>query len=304
MPTPSEEVAAGFFSGVADACASHPLDQVKTQFHVNRGANGSVLDALRSQYALGGVPRLYRGLLAAAVRPQALCMFTGNEWSQRFVRSRQLIDVDGQLSSVGGYLAGFLTGYVEAASVTPFEVVKVRMQSLEHVGKYSSSSQCVRAMLREEGVASLYTGFWATAWRGCIFNGVFFGSLHWCKKELPLPEPASGAGKAALDLGLGFATALVATCAKMPLDVAKSRLQNQLLPPAGEAPRYRHTLQVVATIAREEGPAACYKGFQPTAMRMVSGQGVAYASFELALGWFRRVSAERAPSTTRSHGVM
>lgn len=28
----------------------------------------------------GGLPRLYRGVLPACLRPQALCMYTGNEW--------------------------------------------------------------------------------------------------------------------------------------------------------------------------------------------------------------------------------
>ena len=143
--TPAEEIAAGFFAGVCDAVVSHPIDQVKTQFHVNTGYNPGVLEALRTQAAGGGVLQLYRGLLAACLRPQALCMYTGNEWCKRIVLSAE---PSGKLSVPGAFLAGGLTGYVEAASVTPFEVVKVRMQSLDHVGKYTSSLQCVSTMLR------------------------------------------------------------------------------------------------------------------------------------------------------------
>ena len=80
--TPAQEVAAGVFAGVADALACHPVDVVKTQFHVNASANGSVGAALAAQARAGGLQSLYRGLLPACLRPQALCMYTGNEWAK------------------------------------------------------------------------------------------------------------------------------------------------------------------------------------------------------------------------------
>jgi solute carrier family 25 2-oxodicarboxylate transporter 21 len=168
-PSAAQEVAAGVLAGVADACVSHPIDQVKTQFHINTGTNGSVIGALRSQAASGGILQLYRGLLAACMRPQALCMYTGNEWCKRVVAGPS-----GELTIPGAFVAGGLTGYVESASVTPFEVIKVRMQSLEHVGKYHSSLQCLRTMLREEGALSLYSGFWASCWRNCSINSTMY----------------------------------------------------------------------------------------------------------------------------------
>ena len=80
--TPVQEIAAGVFAGVADALACHPVDVVKTQFHVNPTANGSMSAALLAQARAGGVRSLYRGLLPACLRPQALCMYTGNEWAK------------------------------------------------------------------------------------------------------------------------------------------------------------------------------------------------------------------------------
>ena len=80
--TPAQEVAAGVFAGVADALACHSVDVVKTQFHVNNSANGSMGAALLAQARAGGVRSLYRGLLPACLRPQALCMYTGNEWAK------------------------------------------------------------------------------------------------------------------------------------------------------------------------------------------------------------------------------
>ena len=175
----------------------------------------------------GSIPRLYRGVLAASLRPQALCMYTGNEWCKRLVAGPS-----GELTISGAFLAGGLTGYVESASVTPFEVVKVRMQSLDHVGKYTSSLQCVSTMLREEGVASLYNGFWASCWRNCTINGMLFGVIYWTRnsEHITLPQPSSAIGTIALDLAVGMWAAGVSTIVKMPFDVAKSRIQNQPTP--------------------------------------------------------------------------
>lgn len=284
--TPSQEVAAGVFAGVCDAFASHPIDQVKTQFHINSGANGTVIQALRTQAQAGGVGVLYRGVIASAMKPQSLCLYTGNEWAKRLVAGPT-----GELTNASAFLAGGLTGYIESASVTPFEVVKVRMQSLDHRARYTSSLHTLACVVREEGVSALYNGFWASCWRNCAFNGVMMGLVF--SAQPMLPKPATPLGGVALDLCTGMGAAFVATVFKMPFDVAKSRLQNQTAHASGGAhQKYHHTLQTCATIIREEGAPSLYKGFTPTVMRMVIGQGVAYAAFEMALSQMRGSSRQ------------
>ena len=139
--TPAQEVAAGVLAGVADAVACHPVDVVKTQFHVNAGRNPSMLSELARQGRAGGVASLYRGLPAACLRPQALCMYTGNEWAKARDRllprgqgtcltrrraSQRVVAGSGELTVRTAPVAGFLTGYLESACVTPFELVKAR----------------------------------------------------------------------------------------------------------------------------------------------------------------------------------
>ena len=59
----SYDLIAGMAANVADALATHPVDQVKTQAHVNRGVNPSVVAMLHRQVQLGGLFSLYRGVL-------------------------------------------------------------------------------------------------------------------------------------------------------------------------------------------------------------------------------------------------
>ena len=211
----SYDLIAGMAANVADALASHPVDQVKTQAHVNRGVNPSVVAMLHRQVQLGGLFSLYRGVLAAAVRPQSVAMYVGNEASQKLV-----VGVSGAaLTTFTATLAGSLTGYVEAACVTPFEVVKVRMQALEHQSKYTSSLHCARTIVAEEGPVALYNGFWATCWRNCVFNGSFFGAIFWLRKQKIVrdSQPAGPAGRAFHDVAIGVLAGFFGTCIKMPV---------------------------------------------------------------------------------------
>ena len=48
-------------------------------------AGPGMVASLVAQAREGGLPRLYRGVAAACLRPQALCMYTGNEWCKRAV---------------------------------------------------------------------------------------------------------------------------------------------------------------------------------------------------------------------------
>ena len=297
--SPAQEMGAGVLAGVADACACHPVDQIKTQFHVNNTQNGSMWHSLRQEVAKGGVTRLYRGLPAAALRPQALCMYTGNEWCKvcamtsvgdrpaRAQRSFSLLCAQrlvssgtGQLTPATATLAGWLTGYVESVSVCPFELVKVRMQVKEHVGLYPNSLACARHIVAEEGVLALYRGLGATCARTCTFNGVYFGLIFVSQQHLA-PRP-SFAGDAAQNLLVGGAAGVASCVLKAPFDVVKSRIQAQLRRPDGTF-LYRSTLQACAHVARTEGVLALWKGMAPMCTRMALGMSVSFAAFELAL---------------------
>ncbi|KAJ3540819.1 hypothetical protein NMY22_g4143 [Coprinellus aureogranulatus] len=81
----------------------------------------------------------------------------------------------------------------------------------------------------------------------------------------------------------GFAGTVVNT----PFDVVKSRIQGTPKVP-GVTPKYNWTYPAIATIAREEGVAALYKGFVPKVLRLAPGGGVLLLVVEFTLGVFRK----------------
>ena len=90
-----------------------------------------------------------------------------------------------------------------------------------------------------------------------------------------------------VNLGVAMSAAMGATLIKMPFDVSKSRIQNQLQGVNGDV-EFRNVAQTIWRTWEQEGFFALYKGLGPTAARMVIGQSVAYAAFELSLDFLGR----------------
>ena len=271
--SPSQEIFAGFIAGVADAFACHPVDVVKTQSQVsNVPLSRPFFHEIYTQGQRHGISHLYRGVLPAALRPQALVMFVGNEWTKRLT-----VPAGGMHTTSSATSAAFLTGYIESLAVTPFEAVKVRMQLKENMARYTSSLQCASAMLRHEGVASFYTGLSASCCRNYIFNAVYFGSIFKMKSEL-FTAPHDLSEQAIQNLSTGIVAGCVATLFKMPFDVVKSRMQGEANGSSSAA--YTSVLQSLRRIVAAEGVFALWRGTGVTAARVALGLPVALVAFE------------------------
>eukprot|EP00967_Tisochrysis_lutea_P081244 scaffold111988_cov36-Tisochrysis_lutea.AAC.1 len=309
MPTAeSRAVLAGAVAGVAECIAVQPLDMVKTRFQLVAGPGSvrpTVFSALRQLVREGGIPRLYRGILPelAAMTPKSSAMYSSY---QSALTAQRTMTVSGSQSSSASvfrpaasgdttlmhFLAGAVSGVPEAVIVTPFQVVKVRLQAREHLGRYTSTMHCLRTVLAEEGVLALSAGFYATCWRNCAWNSVYFASMHVLRGARIFgvrggggnDNPSDGLFLETLRTAiLGFAAGVFATCFNAPFDVAKSRLQ-AARQSVGDGVKDRVSLRTqLRTIYAEEGFPGLYAGFTPKAMRMGLGGAVGIAAFELTM---------------------
>jgi solute carrier family 25 2-oxodicarboxylate transporter 21 len=284
-PFSSDKVAvAGGVAGIVEGLVVQPLDMVKTRMHLMSGAaRPSVSVALSDLVREGGVPRLYRGLLPelAAMTPKSSAMYASKESAAHW-----LCAANGGHDSVAvHFAAGLASGVPEATVVTPFQVVKVRLQAREHLGRYHDTFHCVRRVLAEEGAAALLTGFWPTVMRNSVWNAVYFGTMHgarrWCTSE---SDGESGALKTVRTAVIGFAAGVFATCFNAPFDVAKSRAQSARDGAGGE-----FTLVRLAHSFRTEGILGLYAGFTAKALRMGVGGAVGIVAFEGAASVLARL---------------
>jgi len=241
----------------------YPLDVVKTRFQLQTAADtrySSVLGTFRDIIKTEGFSKLYRGIASPimAEAPKRAMKFSMNEQYKKLFTSSS-----GVLTSPGQFAAGACAGMTESVVNCPFELVKVRMQARSNVGLYKNSMHAARSIIRDEGAMTLYRGFGSMLWRNGVWNGAYFGISEQIKGLLP--KWPGERGKLGTNFVAGTISGLIATTLNTPFDVVKSRIQNTL---PGQPRRYTFTLPALATVAREEGFAALYKGYVPKVLRL------------------------------------
>lgn len=211
--------------------------------------------------------------------PTRSMMYSSNELAKRLLlgNNNGTEEMKEETTSIVA-ISGAFSGVAEAAVVTPFQVVKVRLQAKEHLGKYTNSLDCVQKLWREEGVLAFSNGLSATMCRNSVFNCVYFTVMYQIKQQVPPPQ-GSKVKLTMYSLVSGFVGGVMATMCNTPFDVVKSRIQAQC-PNNSHSMEYTSTIQALVRIGRTEGVTALYKGFTPRALRMGIGGAVAITAFE------------------------
>jgi len=270
-----KHVLAGALAGLVEVCCMYPLDLVKTRFQLNTGnaRSAGVIATFREMIRTEGFLNLYRGIASPimAEAPKRAIKFSSNEQYKKL-----LANAKGQVSNTGFVIAGAMAGITEAIINCPFELVKVRMQAKENLNLYKNTADAAKSIFRVEGITGLYSGLFSMFWRNGVWNGVYFGTINLIKKALP--EPQSYGTTMGRNFLAGFISGTLATIANNPFDVVKSRIQNTL---PNQTRKYRLTLPALATITREEGLPALYKGFVPKVLRLGPGGGIMLVAFDL-----------------------
>eukprot|EP00798_Chlamydomonas_sp_ICE-L_P031051 gene31051-7144_t len=174
---------------------------------------------------------------------------------------------------------------------------------------------------KEEGVQALVLGLGPTLWCVVTWNALYYGTMAqpqkvyvmcvyygqeedvqalvlglgptlWCVVISLVyldPNPMGNVAlEAARKLSLGVLVGMGATVFNAPFDVVKSRVQAQL---PGKV-KYGATWPSLATIVREEGFMALYRGFLPKAMRLGLGQTIGYMVFSETLKHLEATEAQ------------
>jgi len=271
-------VLAGGTAGVLEIMAMYPTDLVKTNQQLSAKPVG-MLQSFHGVVLGQGVRGLYRGIATPilAEAPKRAWKFGANNEFKRLIAS---VSPDGKVSMIGGAAAGSLAGISEAVINCPFETIKVRMQAVENLARFSSSSECLKMLVKEEGVAALYLGLGPQMWRNGLWNGMYFGAIGVAAQKFPLPQGSTKGDRLLHKFVTGVVGSMLGTLANTPFDVVKSRMQQQVAPKSGEQLKYRNTFQSLRLIAKEEGTNALYKGLVPRLVRLGPGGGIMIVAFD------------------------
>ena len=177
---------AGAVAGVFEGICVQPMEMVKTRFQINTGEKMRILPTMRAIIAEGGVMQLYRGGLPeiAGLVPRSSAMWSGYEFSRR-----QLIELNGgQCTTPIVAAAGVCGGCCEGVAFSPFQVVKVRLMAKEHLGRYKNTFDCLKQVIRNEGIMALTIGLGPTLWRNCVWDSIYLSGMYNIDKEVPKPS--------------------------------------------------------------------------------------------------------------------
>ncbi|XP_068215087.1 mitochondrial 2-oxodicarboxylate carrier isoform X2 [Palaemon carinicauda] len=275
---------AGGSAGFTEICIMHPLDVVKTRFQIQTTGNPndphyytSVYDCMRKMTKNEGIFSLYKGVLPPVLvetPKRAIKFLTFEIYKQLF----------GSPTPVTFFLAGLGSGTTEAILVNPFEVVKVAQQANRAQHKVSPGTWAVaREIIKTQGLGfrGLNKGVTATIGRNGLFNCVYFGLFHSVNTKVTQPKEKWQQNLQKFFIGL--VAGILGCLVNIPFDVAKSRIQGPQ-PVAGEI-KYRTTFGSIATVYREEGFLALYKGLVPKVLRLGPGAGIMMIVYENVQGY-------------------
>ncbi|XP_004076545.1 mitochondrial uncoupling protein 2 [Oryzias latipes] len=276
-----------FFGAGTAACIADlitfPLDTAKVRLQIQgeaqkaegftavkyRGVFGTITTMVRTE----GPRSLYNGLVAGLQRQMSFASVRiglYDSMKQFYTRGTESAGIVTRL------MAGCTTGAMAVAFAQPTDVVKVRFQAqvrqLDGERRYNSTINAYKTIARDEGIRGLWRGCMPNITRNAIVNCAELVTYDMIKEliikydlmsdNLPCHFTAA--------FGAGFCTTVVAS----PVDVVKTRFMN-----SGSG-LYSSAVNCALTMLKNEGPAAFYKGFVPSFLRLGSWNIVMFVTYE------------------------
>ncbi|RVX76078.1 hypothetical protein B0A52_00435 [Exophiala mesophila] len=173
-----------------------------------------------------------------------------------------------------------------AAVVThPLDLIKVRLQTRTAQAPKTTLGT-IAFVFRNEGVLGLYAGLSAALLRQLTYSTVRFGVYEDLKTRFA-PQPTESNPKPRQSLFnlvlMSSAAGFLGGIAGNPGDVLNVRMQSDASKPLDQRRNYKHALDGLIRMVREEGPASIFRGVEANSARallMTSAQLASYDVFK------------------------
>eukprot|EP00469_Lotharella_globosa_P007727 CAMPEP_0167775242 /NCGR_PEP_ID=MMETSP0111_2-20121227/2444_1 /TAXON_ID=91324 /ORGANISM="Lotharella globosa, Strain CCCM811" /LENGTH=219 /DNA_ID=CAMNT_0007665123 /DNA_START=411 /DNA_END=1070 /DNA_ORIENTATION=+ len=184
-------------------------------------------------------------------------------------------------------ICGSICGIIGSLFANPTELIKCRLQcagatASGHSYRYGGAFDAFRKIIKSEGVLGLWNGAGVFAMRNALgsaanlstFSALKEYALHYHEDSI-MVDTLSG-------LGSGFIT----SCVMCPLDMIKTRMQNQPIDPVtGRGKLYRSADHAILKIVRNEGVLALWKGFSSLFVRTGPHYVLTFTIYGLLQRW-------------------
>lgn len=264
------------FSGMGAATVCHPLDVVRVQMQTEGGSYKNPADCAKQVLEKEGLKNgLYAGIGAAYLR----------QWTYGSCRIGIYAFLLEQAKKEAGntpiaftrkLAMGMTSGGIGSFVGTPSELALVRMTADSKLPQnerrnYKGIGDCLSRIVKDEGIAGLWTGATVTVVRAMLLSACVLGIGSEAKDNLRKSGLFGADGELFHGLPLLFSATLissfVANIVSNPVDVVKSRMQNQKPDKDGNL-KYPNTLDCFVQIIRDEGVAKLWSGFVPAFVKL------------------------------------
>ncbi|CUM66870.1 uncharacterized protein PRCAT00004554001 [Priceomyces carsonii] len=304
---------AGGFGGMVGAIVTCPLDVVKTRlqsdvyhsmYNKTPKSSNYVIKALqhfketgtviRNLYVNEGTRALFRGLgpnLVGVIPARSINFFTYGA-TKEFVSNNFN---HGHEATWIHLVSGISAGFVTSTATNPIWLIKTRLQLDKSKGRhYRSSWDCLKHIVKAEGILGLYKGLSAS------YLGGVESTLQWVlyeqmksfinRRSLETFGADSTRKKTTKDhvfewsarSGAAGAAKFIASLITYPHEVVRTRLRQAPLESTGK-PKYTGLIQCFKLVIKEEGLASMYGGLTPHLLRTVPNSIIMFGTWEIVV---------------------
>ncbi|XP_052171889.1 probable envelope ADP,ATP carrier protein, chloroplastic [Diospyros lotus] len=271
VPRDASLFAAGAISGAVAKTVTAPLDRIKLlmQTHGLRagheGAKQGIgfIEAFTLIGKQEGIQGYWKGNLPQVMRiiPYSAVQLFAYDAYKRLFRGK-----DGELSVSGRLAAGACAGMTSTFVTYPLDVLRLRL-AVEPGCK--TMSEVALNMLREEGLASFYSGLGPSLIGIAPYIAMNFCIFDLMKKSLP--EKYQKRTGSSLVTALLSATLSTLVC--YPLDTVRRQMQMKGTP-------YKTVLDAFPGIVARDGLIGLYRGFVPNALKSLPNSSIKLTTFD------------------------
>jgi len=258
----------GGLAGMGATCIVQPLDLIKTRMQVSKpGQFKNSFDCAKTIIKTEGPKRLYTGLSAGLLRQAT---YTTTRLGVFTSLMDQAKGPNGEMPSFGKKaLMGMTAGGIGSVVGTPAEVCLIRMTSdgrlpAEERRGYKNVGDALIRIVREEGVLTLWRGCLPTVGRAMVLNMAQLASYSQIKQMLLNSNKIKFDDNLFCHFCASMCSGFISTVASMPVDIVKTRIQNDSL----SKPQYKGAVDCFGKIVKNEGVLSLWKGFLPYYFRL------------------------------------
>lgn len=264
-----------WFPSTIDYCVASELDCCAVEDAAKKRFTGT-FDGLKKIHQYEGITGLWRGLGLTLIMsiPSNVVYFIGYEYL------RDNMPIQSQILTP--LIAGSLARTISATVVSPFELIKTRLQSVSSTSRTEALEMVMRGMkdmVKSEGIFSLWRGLVLTLFRDVPFSGIYWMSVESIKKHVSKFDYFNHHPEHRFmeTLIAGSVGGTIASICTAPFDVGKTRRQ---VGHHSSTSNNMGMLKLLWRITRSEGFGALYVGALPRILKVAPACAIMITSYE------------------------